>query len=193
MAKGIMELKAEAAQQWQSVIAELKPILLDCDLIEEIKWGGPCYTFRGSNIVMIQPFKEYCALGFFKGALLKDPNGILVQSTRNIQEGRQIRFTHSQEVTEIKDILKAYIYEAIEVEKSGVKVELKKTAEYDVPAELTKIFDNNPYFQSAFSALTPGRQRGYLLYFSGAKQSATRTARIEKCMDKIIAGKGLND
>jgi uncharacterized protein YdeI (YjbR/CyaY-like superfamily) len=181
------------AESWQEEMEKLRMILLECGLMEELKWGHPCYTFQKGNVVLIHGFKEYCALLFHKGALLKDADGILVRQTENVQAARQIRFTNVREIVELEAVLKAYVYEAIEVEKAGLKVELKKTKEYDIPEELQKKLDEMPELKSAFEALTPGRQRGYLLYFSGAKQSKTRESRIEKCMQKIFEGKGLND
>jgi len=168
-------------------------IVLDCLLDEELKWGVPCYTYEKSNIVLIHVFKEYCALLFFKGALLQDEQGILVQQTDNVQGGRQIRFTNVHEIVEMEPILKAYIFEAIEVEKAGLEVNFKKTTEFNVPEELQQKFDKNPALKTAFEALTPGRQRGYILYFSDPKQSKTREARIEKYTEQILNGKGFND
>jgi uncharacterized protein YdeI (YjbR/CyaY-like superfamily) len=181
------------AQKWREELEELRAIVLDCGLTEELKWGVPCYTLQKSNIVLIHAFKEYCALLFVKGVLLQDTNGILIQQTKNVQAGRHIRFTSVQEIVEIESILKAYIYEAIEVEKAGLKVSLKKTTEYIIPKELQDKLDEIPAFETAFYALTPGRQRGYILYFSATKQSKTRESRVEKCMQKILDGKGLND
>ena len=181
------------ANKWQEEIGRLRTIVLGCGLTEELKWGCPCYTFQKTNIVLIHVFKEYCALLFFKGALLHDTEGILVQQTRNVQVARQIRFTGVKEIVQMKSSLKAYIFEAIEVEKSGLKPTLKKTAEYAIPEEFQKKLDKTPALKSAFKALTPGRQRGYLLYFSAAKQSKTRTSRIEKSIKQILKGKGLND
>ncbi|MBC9798057.1 YdeI/OmpD-associated family protein [Sinomicrobium weinanense] len=181
------------AQKWQEAFEQLRKIVLDCGLTEEMKWMHPCYTFQKSNIVLIHGFKDYCALLFFKGALLKDSNGILIQQTENVQVGRQIRFTDIQEIVEMEATLKAYIYEAIEVEKSGLKMDYKKTSEFTVPEEFQKKLDETPELKTAFEALTPGRQRGYLLYFSSAKQSKTRESRVEKYMNKILDGKGLND
>jgi len=181
------------AKQWQEEFEKLRMIVLECGLTEELKWGVPCYTFENSNIVLMHGFKEYCALLFHKGALLKDPVGILVQQTENVQAARQIRFTNVEEIDEMEHILKAYIQEAIEVEKAGLEVEFKETSEFKVPEEFQKKLDENPALKAAFEALTPGRQRGYLLYFSGAKQSKTREARIEKYMQHILDGKGLND
>jgi uncharacterized protein YdeI (YjbR/CyaY-like superfamily) len=181
------------AKQWQEEIKKLRAILLDCGLTEELRWGCPCYTLQNENIVLIHVFKEYCALLFFKGALFKDPEGILVQQTKNVQSARQIRFTSVQQITEVKTIVKAYIHEAIEVEKSGLKVEFKKTAEFEMPEEFINKLDEDPDLKTAFDALTPGRQRGYLLYFSAAKQSKTREERIEKYTKQILNGKGLDD
>jgi uncharacterized protein YdeI (YjbR/CyaY-like superfamily) len=181
------------AEKWQEEVEKLRTIVLDCGLTEELKWGCPCYTFQDSNIVLIHVFKEYCALLFFKGALLDDPNGILVQQTENVQSARQIRFANIREIFDMEPVVKAYIYEAIEVEKAGLKVPLKKTAEFTMPDEFQNKLDKNPDLKAAFYALTPGRQRGYLLYFSSAKQSKTRQSRIEKYVDQIIIGKGLDD
>jgi uncharacterized protein YdeI (YjbR/CyaY-like superfamily) len=183
----------EKDTKWQKEFEQLRTIVLSCGLTEELKWGNPCYTFEGSNIVLIHGFKEYCALLFFKGALLNDANNILIQQSGNVQAARQARFTNVKEITKIKAILKAYIYEAIEVEKAGLKVELKKTKEYTVPEEFQEKLDKTPALKKAFNALTPGRQRGYLLYFSAPKQSKTRVSRIEKYTQLILNGKGLND
>ena len=179
--------------KWQAEYKHLRNIVLKCGLTEELKWGCPCYTFKGANIVLIHGFKEYCAYLFHKGVLLKDTENILIQQTENVQSARQIRFTSLEEITEKETILKAYIYEAIEVEKTGIKVELKKTAEFNMPEEFEKALNENPDLKTAFEALTPGRQRGYLLHFSQPKQSKTREARIEKCTQRIFEGKGLND
>lgn len=181
------------AEKWQKEVAELRTIVLDCGLTEELKWGVPCYTFQKSNVVLIHDFKEYCALLFPKGALLNDTHGILIQQTENVQAARQIRFTHIREIVEQKDILKTTIFEAIEVEKAGLKVELKKTSEFNMPEEFQNVLDKMPELKTAFYNLTPGRQRGYLLHFSQAKQAKTRESRIEKCMPQILEGKGLND
>lgn len=181
------------AKKWQVEMGELRKILLDCQLTEELKWGKPCYTFEDSNIAIIHGFKEYCALLFIKGALLKDTNGILIRQTENVQAGRQIRFTNVQEIMELKDILKAYIYEAMEVEKAGLEVEFKKSTEFIIPEEFQNKLDEIPALKTAFNALTPGRQRAYILHFSAPKQSKTREARVEKCMQQILSGKGLND
>jgi uncharacterized protein YdeI (YjbR/CyaY-like superfamily) len=181
------------AQKWLKEIEKLRTIVLDCGLTEELKWGVPCYTFQKSNIVLIHVFKEYCALLFFKGVLLNDPNGILIQQTENVQAARQIRFTSVREIVKMGPILKAYVYEAIEVEKSGEKVKLKKTAAFKIPEEFSKKLDKKPALKAAFKALTPGRQRAYIIYFSAPKQSKTRESRVEKCMQQILNGKGLND
>ncbi len=181
------------AKKWQEEFEKLRMIILDCGLTEELKWGVPCYTFQKSNIVLIHVFKEYCALLFFKGALLNDANGILIQQTKNVQAARQIRFTNVREIVKMKTILKAYIYEAIEVEKAGLKVNFKKTTEFIIPEEFQNKLDKIPALKTAFDALTPGRQRAYLLYFSAPKQSKTRESRVEKCMQQILNGKGLND
>ena len=181
------------AKKWQEEFEKLRMIIRDCGLTEELKWGVPCYTFEKRNIVLIHGFKEYCALLFFKGALLKDPKGILIQQTKNVQSGRQIRFTSVREIVKMKPILKAYIYEAIEVEKAGLKVNFKKTTEFIIPEEFQDKLDEIPALKTAFDALTPGRQRAYVLYFSAPKQSKTREARVKKCMRKILNGKGLDD
>ncbi|WAC14119.1 YdeI/OmpD-associated family protein [Dyadobacter pollutisoli] len=181
------------AEKWQEEIGLLRTIALDCGLNEELKWGCPCYTFHKSNIVLIHTFKEYCAFLFFKGALLNNADGILIQQTENVQAARQARFTNVQQITELDATLKAYIYEAIEVEKAGLQVELKKTTEFKMAEEFQAKLDESPALKSAFEALTPGRQRGYLLHFSQAKQSKTREARIEKSIERIFDGKGLED
>jgi uncharacterized protein YdeI (YjbR/CyaY-like superfamily) len=181
------------AKNWQAELEQLRMIVLDCGLTEELKWGVPCYTFREANIVLIHVFKEYCAFLFFKGALLNDPNGILVQQTENVQAARQVRFIGVRQIVEMESILKAYIYEAIEVEKAGLKVDLKKTAEFTVAEEFQKKLNEVPALKTAFNALTPGRQRAYMLHFSAPKQSKTRESRVEKCMEQILNGKGLND
>jgi len=180
-------------EKWEKELEQLRMIVLDCGLTEELKWGVPCYTFQENNIVLIHVFKEYCALLFFKGALLNDANGILVQQTKNTQAARQIRFTSVGEIIEMKAPLKAYIYEAIEVEKAGLKVNLKKTTEFIIPEEFQKKLDKSPALKTAFDALTPGRQRGYILYFSAPKQSKTRESRVEKYIKQILNGKGLDD
>jgi len=180
-------------KRWQEEIETLRTIVLGCGLDEELKWGVPCYTFQKSNIVLIHVFKEYCALLFFKGALLNDAKGILIQQTKNVQAARQIRFTSVREIVQLKRSLKTYIYEAIEVEKAGLKVPLKQTKEFSMPEEFQNKLNEDPAVKKAFKALTPGRQRGYLLYFSAPKQSKTRAARVEKCKQQILNGKGLND
>jgi uncharacterized protein YdeI (YjbR/CyaY-like superfamily) len=180
-------------QKWQKELEKLRTIILDCQLTEELKWGVPCYSFQESNIVLIHVFKEYCALLFIKGALLHDANGILIQQTKNVQAGRQIRFTNIREIVEMETILKAYINEAIEVEKAGLKVNFKKTTEFIIPKEFQNKLDEIPVLKTAFDALTPGRQRAYILYFSEPKQSKTRELRVEKCTQQILNGKGLND
>ncbi|TPG70532.1 hypothetical protein EEL32_14385 [Brevibacillus laterosporus] len=181
------------AKKWKEEYEKLRNIVLDCELTEEFKWMHPCYTFEKKNIVLIHGFKEYCALLFHKGALLKDAHGILIQQTENVQAARQIRFTNVQEIVEMEPILKAYIYEAIEVEKAGLEVNFKKNTEFIIPEELQNKFDEIPALKTAFDALTPGRQRAYILYFSQPKQSKTRESRVEKCMQQILNGKGLND
>jgi Uncharacterized protein conserved in bacteria len=181
------------AKKWHEEIEQLRTIILDCGLTEELKWGCPCYTFEKTNIVLIHVFKEYCALLFFKGALLKDAKGILIQQTKNVQAARQIRFTNVREIVKLKPVLKAYIHEAIEVEKAGLKVNLKKTTEFKIPEEFKKKLDQIPALKTAFHALTQGRQRAYILYFSAPKQSKTRESRVEKCMQQILIGRGLND
>jgi len=181
------------AKKWQEELEKLRMTVLDCGLTEVLKWGVPCYTFQKSNIVLIHAFKEYCALLFFKGGLLNDADGILIQQTKNVQAGRQVRFTNVREIVEMETILKAYIYEAIEVEKAGLKVNFKKTTEFIIPEEFQNKLDEIPALKTAFNALTPGRQRAYILYFSAPKQSKTRESRVEKCMQHIFNGKGLND
>jgi uncharacterized protein YdeI (YjbR/CyaY-like superfamily) len=181
------------AQKWQKEMKKLRMILLDCGLTEELKWGKPCYVFEKSNIVVIQGFKEYCAVLFFKGVLLNDPNGVLVKTGENTRVGRQLRFNNVREIVDMEPILKAYIYEAIEVEKAGLKVPLKKASEPVLPAEFKSKLDKSPALKTAFKALTPGRQRAYIFYFSAPKQSKTRESRVEKCLKQILKGKGLND
>ena len=181
------------AKHWQEEFEKLRMIVLDCGLTEELKWGCPCYTFQTRNIVLIHGFKEYCALLFFKGALLDDPNGILIQQTKNVQAARQIRFTSVREIVKMGPTLRAYIYEAIEAEKAGLKVTLKKTSDFSIPEEFQKRLDKNSALKTAFNALTPGRQRAYIFYFSAPKQSKTRESRVEKCIKQILNGKGLND
>jgi uncharacterized protein YdeI (YjbR/CyaY-like superfamily) len=183
----------DKATTWQKEINKLRTIVLDCGLTEELKWGCPCYLFEKRNIVLIHVFKEYCALLFFKGALLKDTDGVLIQQTKNVQVARQIRFTNAREIVKMDAILKSYIYQAIEVEKAGVKVKLKKSTEFEIAEEFQKKLDKVRGLKTAFHALTPGRQRAYLLYFSAPKQSKTREARVEKCIPSILNGKGLND
>jgi len=181
------------ATQWREETRKLRAILLDCGLTEELKWGKPCYAFEGSNVVVIQGFKAYCALLFFKGVLLKDPKGILVKTGENTRVGRQIRFTDAREIVKMESTLKAYIQQAIEVEKAGLKVDPEEEPKLNIPNELRKKMAAMPAFKKAFYALTPGRQRAYGFYFSGAKQSQTREARIEKCLPQILKGKGLYD
>ncbi len=181
------------ARQWKAEFEKLRRIVLDCQLTEELKWGVPCYTLEKSNIVLIHGFKEYCAILFVKGALLKDARGVLIQQTENVQAARQIRFTHVREIEKMEPILKAYIQEAVEVEKAGLKVNLKKTSDFEVPEEFQKKLDEIPALKTAFEALTPGRQRAYLFYFSQPNQSPTRESRVEKYMRRILRGKGLND
>jgi uncharacterized protein YdeI (YjbR/CyaY-like superfamily) len=179
--------------KWQTEYEALRMLVLDCGLTEELKWGCPCYTFQKNNIVLIHGFKEYCAFLFHKGALLHDVNGLLIQQTENVQSARQIRFTSIEEIRALETTLKAYIFEAIGVEKAGLKVEMKKTTEFNMPEEFQLVLDDMPELKTAFYALTPGRQRGYLLHFSQPKQAKTREARIEKNLEKILRGKGLED
>jgi uncharacterized protein YdeI (YjbR/CyaY-like superfamily) len=181
------------ADQWQPEFKKLRAIVLDCGLTEELKWGVPCYTLDNRNIVLMHGFKEYCALLFVKGALLQDPHGLLIQQTENVQAGRQIRFTSVRAITDLEPFLKEYIQNAIEVEKAGLKVKHKETSEFNVPEEFIDKLEAVPGLQEAFEALTPGRQRAYLFYFSAPKQSKTRLARIEKYLPQILNGKGLND
>lgn len=181
------------AKKWQKAIEQLRVIVLDCGLTEELKWGSPCYTFQGNNIVLIHVFKEYCALLFFKGALLNDAGGILVQQSENTQATRQIRFSNVLEIVAMKATLKAYIQEAIEIEQAGLKVNFKKTTEFQMSSEFQCKLDQIPALKAAFEALTPGRQRGYLLHFSAAKQAKTRESRVEKYIPQILNGKGLDD
>jgi uncharacterized protein YdeI (YjbR/CyaY-like superfamily) len=180
-------------QKWQEEFEKLRMIILDCQLTEELKWGVPCYTFQKRNIVLVHGFKEYCAILFIKGALLKDAKGIIIQQTENVQAARQIRFTNVREIVKMEPILKAYIHEAIEVEKAGLKVNYKKASEFIIPEEFQNKLDEIPALKTAFDVLTPGRQRAYIFYFSQPKQSKTRESRVEKCMQKILNGKGLND
>jgi len=179
--------------KWQQEYALLRKIILQTELTEELKWGCPCYTFQKTNVVLIHGFKEYCALLFHKGALLKDTDALLIQQTENVQAARQIRFTSLQQIKDLESSMKSYIYEAIEVERAGLKVELKKTSEFNMPDEFRQVLDEYVELKTAFEALTPGRQRGYLLHFSQPKQSKTRESRIEKCIPRILEGKGLND
>ncbi|ASU35035.1 YdeI/OmpD-associated family protein [Mucilaginibacter xinganensis] len=188
-----VEFYFSKAKKWQEELEQLRTIALDCGLTEELKWGCPCYSIQKSNIVLIHVFKEYCAFLFFKGALLRDANNILIQQTENVQAARQIRFTNVLQIVEMKTILKAYIHEAIEVEKAGLKVDLKKTAEFKMPVEFQNKLNAIPALKTAFDALTQGRQRAYLLHFSAPKQSKTREARVEKSIPQILNGKGLND
>jgi uncharacterized protein YdeI (YjbR/CyaY-like superfamily) len=181
------------AEKWQKEIKKLRTIVLDCGLTEELKWGCPCYTFQNSNIVLIHVFKEYCALLFFKGALLHDASGILVQQTKNVQAARQIRFNNVRDINEMESILKSYVQQAIEVDQAGLKVNYKKTSDFAIPEEFQKKLKKNAALKKAFNALTPGRQRAYLFYFTQPKQSKTRESRIEKCMPQILKGKGLDD
>ncbi|WP_273796115.1 YdeI/OmpD-associated family protein [Bacillus sp. AGSP2] len=181
------------AKKWKEEFEKLRTIILDCELTEDFKWMHPCYTYNNKNVVLIHGFKEYCALLFHKGALLQDAHGILIQQTENVQAARQIRFTNVQEINELENILKAYIHEAIEVEKAGLKVDVNKNIELNIPEELQNKFDEIPALKIAFEALTPGRQRAYTLYFSQAKQSKTRESRVEKYVQKILDGKGLKD
>ncbi len=179
--------------KWRTEFEKLRAIILDCGLTEELKWGVPCYTFEKSNVVLIHGFKEYCAILFVKGALLKDPAGVLIIQTENVQSARQIRFTHADQIEEMEPVLKGYIKEAVEAEKAGLKVEFKKTTEFKMVEEFQTKLKENPALRAAFEALTPGRQRAYLLFFSSPKQSSTRIARIEKSIQAIVDGKGLND
>jgi uncharacterized protein YdeI (YjbR/CyaY-like superfamily) len=183
----------ENVGKWQNELEFLRSILLDCGLSEELKWKHPCYTYKKSNIGIIHEFKEYCAISFFKGVLLNDSENILIQPTRNIQAGRQIRFTSTKEIEKLESIIKSYVFEAIEIEKAGLQVKMKETSEFQIPEELAKKFIENSEFKNAFGNLTPGRQRGYLLHFSQPKQSKTRESRIIKNIDRILKGKGLND
>lgn len=183
----------DKSQKWQSELKQLRKIALNCQLTEELKWGTPCYTLQGKNIVLIHEFKEYCAFLFFKGALLNDSDGILIQQSKNVQAARQVRFTNVDEIVEKQTILKNYIYEAIEVEKAGLEVKFKKTEEFILADEFKTKLDELPELKKAFEALTPGRQRAYMLYFSSPKQSKTRESRVEKCIPQILDGKGLND
>jgi uncharacterized protein YdeI (YjbR/CyaY-like superfamily) len=180
-------------KQWREETEKLRAIVLACPVTEELKWGVPCYTFDDRNVVLIHGFKEYCAILFVKGALLDDPKGILIQQTENVQSARQVRFTSLQDIVKLQAVLKTYIRAAIEVEKAGLKVARKSTEEFEVAEEFQNKLNKTPALKKAFEALTPGRQRAYLLHFSSAKQSKTRESRIEKCMPLILEGKGLND
>lgn len=181
------------SKKWSEELEKLRMIILDCQLNEEVKWGVPCYTFQGTNVVLIHEFKEYCAILFVKGSLLLDADKILIQQTENVQAGRQVRFTKLSEINALETILKAYIYEAIEVERAGLKVDFKKTTEYTIPEEFQLKLDENPALKTAFETLTPGRQRAYIFYFTQAKQSKTRESRIESNVQRILSGKGLDD
>jgi len=183
----------DKATKWQKEYEKLRKIALACGLTETLKWGCPCYTFQNRNIVVIHGFKDYCAYLFFKGALLNDPEGILIQQTKNVQSARQIRFTNVKEIVKMERVLKSYIYEAIEVERAGLKVKLKTTADFKIPVELQTKLNKMPRLKAAFERLTPGRQRGYIFYFSQPKLSETRESRIKKYMPLILEGKGLND
>ena len=178
---------------WQAEYAALRTIMLGCGLTEELKWGCPCYTYEKNNIVLIHGFKDYCALLFFKGALMNDPNSILIQQTQNVQSARQVRFTNSKEIGKMRSTLKTYVYEAIEIERAGLKVKLKKTSDYPIPEEFQKKLNKSAALKKAFNGLTPGRQRAYIFYFSSAKQSKTRQERVEKYVKQILVGKGLDD
>jgi len=179
--------------KWQKELELLRAIILDCGLNEEYKWKHPCYTFQGNNILLIHEFKEYCAILFHKGVLLKDEDKILVQQTENVQSARQIRFTDTEQIEKLEPVIKAYIFEAIEIEKAGLEVKMKSTSDYTIPEELEIKFKENPDFKTSFQSLTPGRQRGYLFHFAQPKQSKTREARIEKNISRIKNGYGLND
>lgn len=181
------------AEKWQAELEQLRNIVLDCHLVEELKWGCPCYTFEKTNIVLIHSFKDYCALLFFKGALINDSKGVLIQQTINVQAASQMRFINIKEISKLKTTIKAYIFEAIKIEEAGLKVEFKKTKEFVMPKEFQSKLAKSAVLKKAFYALTPGRQRGYLLYFSSAKQAKTRESRIEKYTPQIIEGKGLDD
>jgi uncharacterized protein YdeI (YjbR/CyaY-like superfamily) len=183
----------DKASQWQKEYEKLRTIILDCGLTEELKWGCPCYTFENRNIVLIHGFKEYCAMLFFKGALLADANGILIQQTENVQSARQMRFTNVRDIVKVERTLKAYVYEAIEVERAGLQVKYKKTKDFKIPEEFQIKLDKMPALKTAFDGLTPGRQRAYIFHFSQPKQSKTRAARVEKYLKQILNGKGLDD
>ncbi|MEO6919107.1 MAG: YdeI family protein [Collimonas sp.] len=188
-----VDMYVSKAKKWREEYEKLRLIVLDCQLTEELKWGVPCYALEKRNIVLIHGFKEYCALLFFKGALLKDAKGILITQTENVQAARQIRFTNVQEIVKMQAVLKSYIREAIAVEKAGLQVPFKETAEFTIPEEFQHKLNEIPALKTAFDALTPGRQRAYLLHFSAAKQSKTRESRVEKSVQKILDGKGLDD
>lgn len=188
-----VDIVLSKARKWQQEMEKLRTIVHNFGLTEELKWGQPCYTLNKNNVVLIHGFKEYCALLFFKGALLNDANGILIRQTENVQSARQARFTSLSEIIKLEPVIKAYIFEAVEVEKAGLKVTLKKISEYIIPDEFQKKLDKSKALKTAFEALTPGRQRGYIFYFSQPKQSKTRVARVEKCVPRILDGKGLND
>lgn len=181
------------AKKWQPELEQLRTIILDCGITEDLKWGKPCYTYQNVNIVLIHDFKEYCALLFFKGALLKDTENILIQQTENVQSARQLRFTNINKIVELESTIKAYVFEAVEVEKAGLKVDFKPTAKFNIPEEFQHKLKGIPNLKTAFETLTPGRQRAYYLYFSAPKQAKTREQRIEKCIPQILDGKGLND
>jgi uncharacterized protein YdeI (YjbR/CyaY-like superfamily) len=183
----------DKAGKWEESTRKLRSIILGCDLVEDLKWGVPCYTFDKKNIVLIHTFKDYCAVLFFKGALMKDKKKILVQQTENVQAARQIRFTNVAEIVKLQKSIRDYVYEAVEIEESGAKVEYKKTKEFTMPEEFQNRLNKLPALKKAFESLTPGRQRGYLLHFSSAKQAKTRESRIEKCVPNILEGKGLED
>lgn len=183
----------EKEKRWPEEMKKIRSIILSCKLTEELKWGVPCYTYENANVVLIHGFKDYCAILFIKGSLLKDPKKVLIQQTTNVQAGRQIRFTNVNEIAKLESTIKTYVKEAIAIEQKGLKVEFKKTTEYTIPEEFKKKLESKPALKKAFDALTPGRKRAYLLYFSAAKQSATREARIEKYATHILNGKGLND
>jgi uncharacterized protein YdeI (YjbR/CyaY-like superfamily) len=188
-----VEFYFSKSEKWQNELRALRTIILGCELTEELKWGVPCYTFQKSNVLLIHEFKEYCAILFMKGALLNNTDGILIQQTENVQAARQIRFTNIEQITKVANTIKAYIYEAIEIEKAGLKVELKKPSEFKIAEEFQQKLDDNPDLKTAFSKLKAGRQRAYLLHFSSPKQPKTREARVEKVMDAILLGKGLNE
>ncbi|WP_284463720.1 YdeI/OmpD-associated family protein [Chryseobacterium sp.] len=181
------------ATQWKEEFEKLRAIALSTELVEDLKWGCPCYTYEGKNIFLIHGFKDYCAILFFKGALMKDPDHILIRQSENVQAARQIRFTELQQIIDLEKNLQAYMFEAVEIEESGAKVEMKKTQEFEMPEEFQHQLYNDSILKEAFESLTPGRQRAYLLHFSSAKQPKTREARIEKCIPQILIGKGLND